>query len=291
MPDFRFEAIGTAWTITTPAALGRALRARVLALTADYDRAFSRFRPDSLVARLSRDGEAELPPQARALFRLFDRLHTLTDGRMNPLVGGGLARLGYDAALSLRPSGPALPAPPWGQLVRRNTPDGVAVRVPAQEAGPVLLDVGAAGKGQLVDLVAAELAAAGVDEYLVDAGSDMLHRGPAPVRTALEHPYDPSRAIGVLDLRNRALCASASNRRAWGDGLHHVLDAATGLPVSTVTAAWVLADDAMTADGLATALFLTEPSRLRTAFGFDYVRVFSDGRAEFSDALTGVLFT
>lgn len=291
MAVFRFEAIGTAWTITTPAALGGALQSRVLALTAEYDRAFSRFRPDSLVARLSRDGEAELPAQARALFSLFDRLDALTDGRMNPLVGGGLVRLGYDAALSLRPSGPALPAPPWRHLLRRDTVNGVAVQLPAGEAGPAVLDVGAAGKGQLVDLVAAELAAAGVDEYLVDAGSDMLHRGPVPVRTALEHPYDSSRAIGVLGLRNRALCASASNRRAWGDGLHHVLDAATGLPVSTVTATWVLAADAMTADGLATALFLAEPSRLRTAFGFDYVRVFSDGRAEFSDALTGVLFT
>lgn len=291
MADFRFEAIGTAWAITTPAALDRTLRDRILAVVQAYDRAFSRFRPDSLVTRLGRDREVVLPAAARSLFALFDRLNELTDGRMNPLAGAGLVRLGYDASYTLSPAGPPEPAPDWRVVHRTDDAEGVAVHIDPEAAGPVVLDVGAAGKGQLVDLVAAELAAAGVDEYLVDAGSDMLHRGPAPVPTALEHPYDPARAIGVLGLRNRALCASAANRRAWGDGLHHVLDASTGRPVSTVTATWVLADDAMTADGLATALFLTEPSRLRTVFGFDHVRVFSDGRAEFSDALTGVLFT
>jgi thiamine biosynthesis lipoprotein len=58
-----------------------------------------------------------------------------------------------------------------------------------------------------------------------------------------------------------------------------------------VAATWVLADDAMTADGLATALFFTDPARLAEEFAFDYVRMFSDGRATFSDAMAGVLFS
>ena len=35
-----------------------------------------------------------------------------------------------------------------------------------------------------------------------------------------------------------AIAASAANRRAWGDGLHHVLDAVTGEPVRGVVATW-----------------------------------------------------
>jgi len=126
---------------------------------------------------------------------------------------------------------------------------------------------------------------------VVDAGSDMRHSGPDGLQVALEHPYDSGQAIGVVRLQGRALCASATNRRAWGGGLHHVLDASTGMPVQAVAATWVLARDAMTADGLATALFLTDPSTLAAEFDFDYVRMFSDVRSEFSSAMAGVLFS
>ncbi|WP_026550986.1 FAD:protein FMN transferase [Arthrobacter sp. Br18] len=133
-------------------------------------------------------------------------------------------------------------------------------------------------------------AAAGHDDVLVDASGDMLHRGPRALTVALEHPYDATSAIGTVVLENRALCASASNRRAWGDGLHHVVDAATGSCVDRVVATWVLAADAMTADALATALFLAEPEDLSAEFEFDYVQVFSDGRARYSPPLNGALF-
>ena len=119
----------------------------------------------------------------------------------------------------------------------------------------------------------------------------ILQSGPGSLRVGLEHPFDSILAIGVVHLQDRALCASAANRRAWGEGLHHVLDASTGTPVNAVAATWVLAQDAMTADGLATALFLTDPSSLAAEFDFDYVRMFSDGRAEFSPAMAGVLFS
>ena len=151
--------------------------------------------------------------------------------------------------------------------------------------------IGAAGKGQLVDLVFALLCDAGHQELTVDAGSDLRHGGPDAMRVALEHPYDTTRAIGVVPLQNRALCASAANRRQWGEGLHHIVEAQTGRPVEAVAATWVLADDALTADGLATALFFTDPGTLAEEFAFDYVRMYSDGRATFSDAMAGVLFS
>ncbi|WP_281276675.1 FAD:protein FMN transferase [Cellulomonas telluris] len=155
---------------------------------------------------------------------------------------------------------------------------------------PVLLDVGAAGKGQLVDLVAAELGRAGVDEYVVGAGGDMVHRGVDPLRVGLQVPGDPGRVLGVVELRDGALCASAVDRRAWGDGLHHVLDARTGLPTRDVVATWALAPDAMLADGLATALFFADPGRLRAAYPYPLVRVHADGRATWSPDLPGELF-
>lgn len=92
--------------------------------------------------------------------------------------------------------------------------------------------------------------------------------------------------IGVAHLHQQAVCASATNRRAWGPGLHHVLDGRTGLPTNDILATWVIADDAAVADALATALFFTAPHQLATIHRFTYVRVGSDGRVDSSPTST-----
>lgn len=294
MDSWAFEAIGTQWEISAEAPLDAATRAAVTGLVSGYDQALSRFRSDSVLAGIaSGGGTVSLPGYTAELFSLFDSLDRLTGGRLNPLVGGSLELLGYGPGYRLTPQGPAAGAPSWREAVRwepvQDESAGTAgVRLSLNRPGTV--DVGAAGKGQLADLVWELITARGYASVVVDAGSDMRHSGPA-LRVGLEHPFNPEQVIGVVHLQDRALCASAINRRAWGNGLHHVLDASTGLPVDAVAATWVLARDAMTADGLATALFLTDPSSLAAEFEFDYVRMFSDGRAEYSSAMAGVLFS
>ncbi|MGX6449155.1 FAD:protein FMN transferase, partial [Patulibacter sp. S7RM1-6] len=172
--------------------------------------------------------------------------------------------------------------PAWDATVRR-----VGRRL--ELARPALLDVGAAGKGQLVDLVAGLLTARGVAGHVVDAGGDLRVTGPEPLRVALEHPRDPTRAIGVVEVRDGALAGSAVGRRAWADR-HHVLDGRTGEPTRTVVATWAIAATAMEADGLATALFFASPGALERSFAFTGVRVFADGRYERSADLPGELF-
>ncbi|MBV6760325.1 FAD:protein FMN transferase [Rhodococcus opacus] len=55
-----------------------------------------------------------------------------------------------------------------------------------------MTDVGAAGKGYLVDLVSRTLTEEGIDRFLVDASGDMRHRGAEAVRVGLEHPGFPA---------------------------------------------------------------------------------------------------
>jgi thiamine biosynthesis lipoprotein len=283
--DFAFEGIGTRWEISTPQPLDSALRARLLALVERFDADWSRFRADSLVSAMAREpGKYEFPAEAQALGQLYRSLYEATGGAMTPLIGPSLERLGYDANYSLRPSGSALPAPAWDGLL-----DWAGSTLTT--SAPVVLDVGAAGKGLLVDLLAAELEAGGMDSFIVDASGDLLAQGPQPVPVALEHPYNPAQAIGVVQLAGRALCASAANRRAWGDGLHHVLDGRTGRPVRTAVATWALAGTTMLADALATALFFVPGAELQRAFDFSWLTVFSDGSAAHSAEFEGTLFT
>ena len=257
-----------------------AIAARVEA----FDRTYSRFRDDSLVTRIATTaGTFAFPDDAGELFELYRRLYESTDGAVTPLVGRTLETLGYDRGYSLRPAASPAAVPRWEESLAWNGRELTTVR-------PIVLDVGAAGKGYLVDIVGRLLDEANVDSFVIDASGDILHRGGAPIRVGLEHPLDTTRAIGVVDLAGASLCASASNRRAWGDGLHHIIDATTGLPTNRVIAAWAIAPTALEADGLATALFLAEPTRLAESFDFDFVRMFSNGRVERSANLNGELF-
>jgi FAD:protein FMN transferase len=283
--DFRFDGIGTGWEISTPVPLSPGQRSSVLAEVERYDSTWSRFREDSLVTRISvAPGQFELPPEATGLAALYRQLYTLSGGAMTPLIGESLERLGYDPHYSLQPRGEAAPPPAWDTVLEWR---GVSLRTTA----PVVLDIGAAGKGQLVDLVAEQLRGHGVTDFFIDASGDLLNGGQEPVQVALEHPYDPSKAIGTVALGSGALCASASNRRAWGDGLHHVLDGSTGAPVRTVVATWARAGTAMEADALATALFLVPAEDLERHFRFSWLKVFSNGSAEYSAEFEGALFT
>lgn len=283
--DFSFDGIGTHWVVSTPGLLDASVRVRLLALVERYDGDWSRFRDDSTVSAMSRKpGRYELPGEAVALGDLYRSLYAITKGAMTPLIGGSLERLGYDAAYSLRPAGEALPAPRWEDVLEW---DGSVLATSA----PLVLDIGAAGKGLLVDLLAVELRSCGVDTFLIDASGDLLNNGPEPVSVALEHPYDPAKAIGTVPLTGGALCASASNRRAWGDGLHHVLDGTTGRPVRTAVATWAMADSTLLADGLATALFFVPGNELEQTFDFSWLTVFSDGSAAYSAGFEGTLFT
>jgi thiamine biosynthesis lipoprotein len=284
---WEFDAIGTGWHIHSAAPVPQAARARIAVRIDGYDRAFSRFRPDSLVSRHARDaGAVTYPSEAAPLFALYLELAQITDGRVTPLVGHSLERLGYGAGYALTPSGAPEAAPHLGDTLAVDGPCLTLRR-------PALLDVGAAGKGQLVDLVAAELRDCGIPDATVDAGGDLRHDGADPLRVALEHPYDPAAAIGVVELagERRAIAGSAGNRRAWGDGWHHILDGSTGLPVRSVVATWALASMAMLADALATALFFVPGDALERDYDLDWVRVLADGTVEQSPTLPGRVFT
>ena len=302
----RFTAIGAPWRIDTPEPLDADITGAIADRIERFDRTYSRFREDSLVSRINREpGSWEFPPDAPPLFALYRTLYEATGGAVSPLVGARLESLGYDRTYSLTPHPVSARVPSWDNAIAWDGERLTTVR-------PVLVDVGAAGKGYLVDLVAGVLAEAGIEEYVVDASGDLIHRGTTPLRVALEHPRDPTKAIGVYPLMNSALCASASNRRAWGNGLHHVLDALTGEPTTRVIATWAIVPTSststtlptmvetlpakverlptMVADGLATGLFFRDANAFAPHFDFDYVRILADGSVEHSSDIQGEMF-
>lgn len=282
--SWRFEALGTQWEIVSSRRIDNELRELISDEIETFDSTYSRFRKDSLVHKMSqRTGEYDLPENARAIFDLYDELYALTDGRVTPLVGDTLASAGYDSDYSLKPVKAIRPVASYADIVRRK-----GSHIQLKE--PVTIDIGAAGKGYLVDSIVDIMKNNGHTQFVVDGSGDMRSVGDRIETIGLENPLDIEEVVGAVELTNKALCASATNRRAWGDW-HHIIDPATARPTEEIIATWVVADTALVADGLATALFFTSPQVLSTKYTYEYARMYADGGIEYSDYFAGRVFS
>jgi len=279
-----FEALGTSWVIETRNSLALEFKATVTERLAEYDNTYSRFRDDSLVSQLVVPGTYNFPDDFKKLFEIYNACFELTDSQMTPLIGGMLEDAGYDKDYSLQPK-EIQSIPDFSEVIKWDGKNTIT------SLEPVVFDVGAAGKGYAVDIVANLLEKNGTSDYIIDASGDIKHHSRTVERIGLEHPDDPSRVIGVANLYQQSLCASASNRRAW-QGFHHIINPSTRRPVDRIVATWVIADNTLVADAMATALFFVElPGRLMEAFPFSYVRMFADGTVDYSANFEGELFT
>ncbi len=288
--NLAFEAIGTKWSIdlAVEPSRARAVSKLIADRISDFDKTYSRFRADSWVTRIRKPGSYPVPRDFTSLYSLYQKLYTQTNGAVTPLIGDAMERAGYDAHYSLKPGGlKAIPKLEDALQLNHNT---LHVKYSC------VLDFGAAGKGYLVDILGNLLLEEDIQDFLIDAGGDILHHSPAPtakstpvgIEIALEDPKNPKKAIGTVVVSNQSVCGSASNRRAWG-GMHHIIDPRSLAPTEEVIAIWVVADTAVEADGLATALFFVEPEAIKN-FDFEYVILRADNSINVSKEFPGELF-
>ncbi|MCC7356393.1 MAG: FAD:protein FMN transferase [Candidatus Doudnabacteria bacterium] len=284
----KFEAIGTQWVIDifdVPDSLNRAeLFQKIHSRIVEFDLAYSRFRSDSLVTQMSRQaGSYVLPEDATLLLELYEKLYLLTEGKLTPLIGRTLEQAGYDANYSLKSQKLVAPLA-WDEVIAYEPSSCTLIL-----KQPALLDFGAAGKGYLVDIVSDIIENHGIKSYTVDAGSDIRYRGQDVLKVGLENPNDVAQAIGIADLKNQSLCASAGNRRKW-EGFHHIINPYTLKSPQDILATWAIAETTLVADGIATALFLTTPETLTSHFKFDYLILYSDFSIKKSTEFPAELF-
>jgi thiamine biosynthesis lipoprotein len=256
-----FMALGTGAVVLTAdqASLGDACLAVAREIDA-IDRACSRFRDDSELARVNSAG-GEPVAVGPVLLDALDaalRAARLTDGDVDPTVGEAIRVLGYDrdfAAVS-RAGGPLLQVvkvPGWRRVVLDR--ERGLVRVPAG----VRLDLGATAKALAADRAAARAAAAAGCGVLVSLGGDIATAGQPPsggwaVRVTDWHDAGPEADGETIRVHGGALATSSTTVRCWTRGdepLHHVVDPATGrsadLVWRTVSVAAATCVDANTA--------------------------------------------
>src|SRR4051812_39596980 len=164
---YRFEVWSTTASVvvTDPAAL-RSVVEIVRAGLDEVDRACSRFRPDSELARLT-PGTSLLSPLLADLVGTALDAAEASGGLVDPTVGGAMQALGYDRSIELLPAdgAPVLRVqgvPGWRRIHlyadRLELPSGV------------VLDLGATAKARAADLLARRAAKAVGEGVLGEPG-------------------------------------------------------------------------------------------------------------------------
>ncbi|MBU0549209.1 MAG: FAD:protein FMN transferase, partial [Candidatus Omnitrophica bacterium] len=124
------------------------------------------------------------------------------------------------------------------------------------------IDLGGIAKGYAVDSAVRQLMQAGINSALLNAGGDVYCLGNKqgmPWRVAIRSAQGAGIA-GYLELSNKAVATSGSYEQYFsiGDSRYsHIMNPKTGRPVdSGVVSVSVIADDCLSADALATSIFI-----------------------------------
>ncbi len=278
-----FRAMGTDVELFLAAEPGPAADRALNAAENEFERVealLSRFRPESELSALNRQGRIEAGDDLLAVVGLALEARKRTDGRFDPTVHDALVAAGYDRTFDEVASD----SPAQAHSGRCGGEVRISSSTIQLEPG-VHLDLGGIGKGYTVDRAAAILATAG--PALVDAGGDIA---------AFGRPDDLGWRVGIetadetmtVALDDAAIATSGRDRRRWcrdGEERHHLIDPATGRPAETgLLRVTVVAPTAVEAEVLAKSLFLAGEDAAATATE-PAVLVTEDGRTVIAGGL------
>ena len=243
-----FCALGTGCTmiVTDARSLGVAYLAAITEIAA-VDRSCSRFRDDSELNVLHRDGgrTAMASTDLVGAIEIALRAAELTDGDLDPTIGPVLVVLGYDTTFAnVQRDGDSVGVVRCARSWRSVRVDAAHRAVEIPEG--VTLDLGATAKAWAADraATAAATAMAPGRGVLVSLGGDIATAGEAPLEGWQVHIADSHAANVERDgsqttvvIHDGAIATSSTTARRWARGgvaLHHIVDPATSLPAREV---------------------------------------------------------
>jgi len=260
----------------------------------DIDCACSRFRSDSELSRAHAAGgrEVQVSPLLARAIRVALRAAEITDGAVDPTVGGAVKTAGYDVDFAaVEPDGGAITlrmrrVPGWHRVRLLEATNRLTI-----PAG-VEVDLGATAKALAADIAAERAAAVTRDGgVLVSLGGDIAVAGAPPaggwqIQVAENSEAPITEAGETIAIHSGGVATSSVTVRRWRRGgveMHHIIDPETGLPARgpwrTVT---VVAGTCVDANTAATAAIVrgAKALELLTANSLPARLVRSDGGVE-----------
>jgi thiamine biosynthesis lipoprotein len=235
------------------------------------ERTYSRYRPDSIVARINAAAGVDwvdCDTETLSLLNFADQLHQQSGGLFD--ITSGVLRRAWNFAQANLPTAEQidalLPLIGWSQVQRE------ATRIRLPRAG-MELDFGGFGKEYAADRAAALLQRTGVLHGYVNLGGDMRLMGPkpdgAPWVMGIQHPRERSQLLATQQLTAGGLATSGDYERfmvVGGQRYCHLLNPRTGWPVGHWRTVSVTAPLAVVAGCAATIAMLQGPQ------GLDFLR-------------------
>ena len=286
MATARFHAMGTTVAVLLPVQDAAAGFEETERLFVTWERALSRFLPQSELSRLN--ASAGQPTEVSPLlWDVLERALTAaaeTGGRYDPTLQSQLVALGYDRTFAeVRDAlGPSTAPPGAGGGWRRIVLDPHRRSVTLPHG--VGLDFGGIAKGMAVDAALARLLQLGYAPALVNAGGDLAVYGALLFTENWPIEIAGTRGNWTIPLSHGALATSGIGGRRWrqaGKQRHHLLDPSTGEPVENdLWSVTVVAPTCERAETAAKAAFVAGPregSALLRSFGYAGLFILKDG--------------
>lgn len=131
----------------------------------------------------------------------------------------------------------------------------------------MVIDPGGIAKGYAVDRAFEILTSLGYKNLIVNAGGDLRAGGlknHQPWSIGIQNPRSSEKIMATISMSDSAIATSGDYEKFFvfqGKRYHHILDPKTGYPADECQSVTILAKSAMTADGLATAVFVLGPEK------------------------------
>jgi thiamine biosynthesis lipoprotein len=232
------------------------------------DTEMSRYRADSELSKLNREAANGPVKVSDGLFQVLQKareVSELSEGAFD-VTFGSVGYL-YDFRAGKQPTDEqivtGLARVNFRDVVLDESGQTVAFRQPG-----MLVDLGGIAKGYAVDLGIEVLEAHGIRHARLSAGGDMRLLGDKrgrPWYVGIRDPRSGNDNAVVLPLADVAVSTSGDYERFFvddaGERVHHILSPSTGRSVKGVQSVTIIGDDALTTDGLSTAVFVLGPEK------------------------------
>ncbi len=156
-----------------------------------------------------------------------------------------------------------LPLWNYRNLVVDEAASTLFLREPAMAIG-----LGGVAKGYALDRMAEILDAAGLHDFMLYGGGQVLvggKRGDRGWRVGIQHPRSPERYFAFVEVEGPAsVSTSGDYEHTWehaGQRYHHILDPRTGFPSEKSASVTVISPSGLWADAVDTAVFILGPQR------------------------------
>jgi len=127
--------------------------------------------------------------------------------------------------------------------------------------------LGGIAKGYAVDRAFQLLRTLGYDNLIVNAGGDLRGGGlrlGQPWSIGIQHPRESQKIMARISISDAAIATSGDYEKFFvhqGKRYHHILNPKNGFPAEGCQSVTVISKEAMTADALATAIFVLGPEK------------------------------